>query len=150
VIDEGILTAKARKALCYLGGWKVGKLLGVKLLWPGTRSLNVSIPFAAISMVGMPLAQGMVVAIAFLKQLFFTSLILGCFNLIPVPPLDGSWIFAGFLPQGFQEFFARTRQLSSIIFLLLVVTPVFDYILSVPVSIAWGALQLLVGAMGLA
>lgn len=38
-----------------------------------------------------------------LENLIFINIILGVFNLIPVPPLDGSRILAGALPKGLAE-----------------------------------------------
>ncbi len=119
-----------------------------RLLWPETLSLNFATPFSPVSLVGPPFAQRIVILVVFLKQLLFTSLVLGCFNLIPIPPLDGSWIFSGLLPQGFRDFFESTRRYSYVIFILLVVTPVLDYLLSIPVGLAWGALEYLVSVMG--
>ena len=40
----------------------------------------------------------------FLAQLILINLILGVFNLIPIPPLDGSKILFGFLPSRYDNF----------------------------------------------
>lgn len=61
---------------------------------------------------------------------------LGVFNLIPIPPLDGSKIFRRFLPYKANEWIDRNMQIIYIIFLILwvtdvlsiVVTPVIDII----------------------
>jgi len=124
--------------------------LAIRILWPGTISLHVSSPFSPLSLVGPPSSQLLVYVIVFLKQAFFTSLILGCFNLIPIPPLDGSWILAGLLPGRFRGFLMKTRRYSSVIFLILFITPVFDYLLSMPVSLAWLLLDTLAWTMGFA
>jgi Zn-dependent protease len=126
-----------------------GIMLVVHLLWPETLSLNLARPFSAISLVGPPFSRWLILLVLFLKQLFYTSLILGFFNLLPIPPLDGSWIFSGWLPQGLRNLYEKTRQFGFILFILLVVTSVLDYILVVPIIGAWAALQLLVSAMGL-
>jgi len=124
-------------------------MLIVRLFWPETLSLNFATPSSPVSLVGPPLAGWLVMAVVFLKQLFYTSLILGCFNLIPIPPLDGSWILAGLLPGGLRALFEKTRRYAFVLFLVLMVTPVFDYILALPIGLAWGGLQLLVSVMGL-
>jgi Zn-dependent protease len=125
-------------------------LLFVRILWPETLSLNISDPFSSVSLMGPPFARLIVFAIVLLKQLLYTSLILGCFNLIPIPPLDGSWVFAGLLPQKVREILEKARKFSYVVFLLLVLTPAFDYIISIPISIVWGGLELLVLSMGFA
>jgi Zn-dependent protease len=122
-------------------------LFFVRLFWPETISLNFSAPSAPVSIVGPAFARWLVVIVAFIKQLFYTSLILGCLNLIPVPPLDGSWILSGLLPQRLSQLLEKTRGYAFLIFLLLVMTPVLDYVLSIPISLAWGVLELLVSAM---
>jgi Zn-dependent protease len=124
-------------------------MLVVRLIWPETMTLNLATPFSSISLVGPPFSRWLILLALFLKQLFYTSLVLGCFNLLPIPPLDGSWIFSGWLPQGLRNIYEKTRQFGFVIFILLVATSVLDYVLIVPITISWGALQLLVSAMGL-
>jgi Zn-dependent protease len=124
-------------------------MLFLRLFWPETISLNFATPFSSVSLVGPPFARWLLIAIVFLKQFMYTSLALGCLNLLPIPPLDGSWILAGILPQGLSNFFEQTRKYSFIFFLLLVMTPVLDYVLSIPIALAWGGFSLLVSAMGL-
>ena len=85
-------------------------MLFVRMLWPETISMNLAAPFSSVSIVGTPLASWILMIIVFLKQLFYTSLILGFFNLLPVPPLDGSWIFSGLLPQGLRNIFEKVRR----------------------------------------
>lgn len=125
-----------------------GILLFVQIFWPESLWLGFAIPSAPVSLVGPDLARWLVVIVVFLKQAFYASLVLGCLNLIPIPPLDGSWILSGLLPERFNLFFEKFRGFSSLLFLLLIVTPVLDYLLAVPVSLAWAALQALVYAMG--
>ena len=124
-------------------------MLFVRLFWPETLSLHLVAPFSPVSLVGPPFARWLVVIIVFLKQLFYTSLTLGFFNLLPIPPLDGSWIFSGFLPQRLHGFFEKTRGFGFVIFLLLVVTRILDYFLIIPIGLGWGGLAILASAMGL-
>jgi Zn-dependent protease len=125
-------------------------MLLIHVLWPEAISLNLASITSSVSMVGLPFSQGIILLIVFLKQLFYTSIVLGFFNLLPIPPLDGSWIFAGFLPQGFRNLFEKVRPFGFLFFLLLVLTPVLDYILSIPIGIAWVGLELLFTVMGFA
>ena len=47
---------------------------------------------------------------------------LGVFNLIPLPPLDGSKIIMPFLPYKTKEFFVNNEQIFYIIFVLIWIT----------------------------
>jgi Zn-dependent protease len=123
-------------------------MLFVRLFWPETIALDLATPYEAVSIVGPPFAKALVVIIIFVKQIFYTSLVLGCLNLLPFPPLDSSWILAGLLPGRLGIFFEKIRGFGSIIFLILVVTPVLGYLLSVPLGAAWLAFKLLFSAIG--
>ena len=60
---------------------------------------------------------------------------LGVFNLIPLPPLDGSKIIMPFLPYNAKQFFVNNEQIFYIIFVLLWITG-FAGILITP-AISW-------------
>lgn len=55
---------------------------------------------------------------------------LGVFNLIPLPPLDGSKILIHFLPYKGKEWFYRNHQIFYILFLILFVTGLSSVILT--------------------
>ena len=55
---------------------------------------------------------------------------LGVFNLLPVPPLDGSKILMHFLPYKGKEWFYKNQQIFYIIFLILFVTGLSNEILT--------------------
>lgn len=63
---------------------------------------------------------------------------LGVFNLIPLPPLDGSKILMHFLPYKAKEWFYKNGQIFYIVFLILfvtnlssvILTPIFSSVLS--------------------
>jgi Zn-dependent protease len=50
------------------------------------------------------------------------NIILGAFNLIPIPPLDGSKILMGFLPKDAQRSFARFEPYGLILLIFLLLT----------------------------
>lgn len=56
---------------------------------------------------------------------------------------------SGWLPQRQSNIYEKTPQFAFGIFILLVATSVFDYILIVPITLSLGALQLIVSAVGL-
>lgn len=47
------------------------------------------------------------------------NLMLATFNLIPLPPLDGSWILSALLPASAQPFFDQLRRFGPILLLIL-------------------------------
>lgn len=55
---------------------------------------------------------------------------LGVFNLIPLPPLDGSKIIMPFLPYKAKEWFVNNEQLFSLIFVVLWITGIAGIIIS--------------------
>ena len=54
---------------------------------------------------------------------------LGVFNLIPLPPLDGSKVILPFLPQKAKKWFVNNEQIFYIIFVVLWITNLAGYII---------------------
>ena len=55
---------------------------------------------------------------------------LGVFNLIPLPPLDGSKVILPFLPYNIKRFFIEKEQLLYFIFVIIFITPIASMIIS--------------------
>jgi Zn-dependent protease len=91
--------------------------------------------FAALLIVSVPLFQTGV-AFLFLRQLFFISTLLGVFNLLPVPPLDGSKVLAYFVPQSVAVQLDRLEQYAPIILILLIFTGTLSRVLMPMVTFA--------------
>lgn len=68
-------------------------------------------------------------AIMLVEPLVWINLVLAVFNLIPVPPLDGSKILAGLLPDRGASIMYTLEQYGTLILLLLLVTGVISKIL---------------------
>jgi Zn-dependent protease len=64
------------------------------------------------------------------------NLILASFNLIPIPPLDGSHILSYFLPFKARENYERIRPFGFFILILLIMSPIWRYVLTPFLSIA--------------
>lgn len=65
---------------------------------------------------------------------------LAIFNIIPVPPLDGSKILAGILPATLADGYARMERFGFLILLLLVFTGIIDQLIFPVISMLTGAL----------
>ncbi len=70
---------------------------------------------------------------------------LACFNLIPIPPLDGSKVIMELLPIRFRNFFYQIERYSSIILLLALFTDVLSPVLSTMYGWAFGAIYSILG-----
>ena len=60
----------------------------------------------------------------------FLNVILAVFNLLPIPPLDGSWILAGLLPGNLAAAMDKIRPYSFILLIALLMSGVFGMILN--------------------
>ncbi len=117
----------------------VAALLLLRAVYPPVPELVI----AAVGSGGSPMAAGAGgVLVAVLTMTLVINVVLAVFNLIPVPPLDGSGIVAGLLPP---EMAARYRALGRYGFLVvfaLLWLGAFDIVLR-PILV--GILRLVVG-----
>ncbi len=60
--------------------------------------------------------------VQFMMVLAQLNILLGIFNLIPVPPLDGSKILMSFLPDAYLGYYRTLEQYAPLILILLIVT----------------------------
>lgn len=65
-----------------------------------------------------------------IQSTIWVNVILCVFNLLPVPPLDGSKILASFFPSSLEAKFYQWEQYSNIILLVLILSRSLRYILS--------------------
>lgn len=70
----------------------------------------------------------------FLLYYIQINIVLMVFNLIPIPPLDGSRVLAGFLSPDLRFRYYKAEQFGLIIMLVLCLTGIIGYILNPPVS----------------
>lgn len=109
------------------GDIKRGMLL-VALAGPAT---NLLVAVAASLLLGltavhMPFEREIYIQIVL--QIIYINVILAVFNLLPVPPLDGSKILAGILP-GRQEWLYQLEQYGTIVLLILLFTGIIGKVL---------------------
>jgi Zn-dependent protease len=67
----------------------------------------------------------------------FINLILGFFNLIPLPPLDGSKILARFIPQSMESQYLRLERYGMLILILILLTGGFSKLVLGPVTLLY-------------
>lgn len=92
--------------------------------------LNINDYLGAIHEHGAASVPGIVAPVLyFVYVLMQINLILAVFNLIPVPPLDGSGILAAFLPYRFLVIYNNIRPYGFFIIYGLVILRVLDYLL---------------------
>ena len=65
----------------------------------------------------------------------FLNTLLAVFNLIPVPPLDGSWVLAGIFPNRVAGFFDAIRPYSFILLVVLLFSGAFNVVLNPVISL---------------
>ena len=66
------------------------------------------------------------------------------FNLLPIPPLDGWGIISSFIPYKYNEIVYKYESMSSIIFLVLIITGAFSIFVSSISNIIWKIVYLFV------
>lgn len=76
------------------------------------------------------LTQAGEIVLTVLMYMIIINIGLGVFNLIPLPPLDGSKILVNFLPFKARQWFMDKEQLFYIIFLVIWISGITSYIIS--------------------
>ncbi len=72
---------------------------------------------------------------------------LGVFNLIPLPPLDGSKVLQHFLPYNAKEWFIRNSQIFYIVFVVLWISGIAGSIISPIINIVYQGITRLVAML---
>jgi len=110
---------------------------------------NSYIQMSSYTMSIVTSSQLIAIIIQILMICISTNLGLGIFNLIPLPPLDGSKILRNFLPYKAKEWMDTNYQILYIIFIVIWITPIASTIISPIISGAYeGILNLTLGLFG--
>ncbi|HOM28191.1 MAG TPA: site-2 protease family protein [Deltaproteobacteria bacterium] len=104
-------------------------MVWVSLAGPASNLVLAVIVAAALRQAGPMLAATPLYPLVIMGQLtVMINVGLAVFNLIPIPPLDGSHILEGLLPERLAYSYAQLRPYGFVILLLLVFTNVVDVV----------------------
>ena len=84
--------------------------------------------FDPVTASGFALAPVFASACTILKLSFVINLFLAMFNLIPLPPLDGSWVLEHMFPKTLGRFYAAVRPYGFLLFIGAIYMGLFDYL----------------------
>ena len=90
------------------------------------------------------LTQATTIVILLLQSCIAVNLGLGIFNLIPLPPLDGSKILRNILPYNAREWYDRNYQILYMVFLVIWITPIATTIISPIINGAYNGIMYLI------
>lgn len=77
-------------------------------------------------------------AVSLLQTFFSINIVLGVFNLLPVPPLDGSGILTSLLPSSFEAGIEQLHNFGYLLLFIAIFTGVIGKILGFVIPLAWG------------
>lgn len=80
------------------------------------------------------------IIIQIINSIVITNIGLGIFNLIPIPPLDGSKILGGFLPYNARNWMEAHSQIFEIVFIALWIVGILGMIISPLISATYSGL----------
>lgn len=128
---------------------KVGMKRGMALVSVAGPLMNILLAFLSMLLYKLIIVNGQGdwtgIVLQLLVPLIQINLILAAFNLIPLPPLDGSKILAGFLSDEGAAKLYSMEQYGPIILLLLIMTGLVGKIMWPIVTVLYQLLAVMVG-----
>jgi Zn-dependent protease len=96
------------------------------LIWVGASGPIANIIFAILLSILWRIIPSFYITNAVFQKLIYINLLLAAFNLVPIPPLDGSRIAMGILPDDLASKYSAIEPYGFIIIMLLIWLGVFD------------------------
>jgi Zn-dependent protease len=106
----------------------------VSLVFPHARVSEFAFAgfSTAVQAEGFPGAAVFAMTATVLRLSFIINLGLAIFNLLPIPPLDGSWVCQGLFPNTVGRLMVAIRPYGFILLLVLLYSNALEYVLVVP------------------
>jgi len=113
------------------------------MVWIGLSGPLANILFAVALRITWPFIVTLTPNLAtILKTFILINIILGVFNLIPIPPLDGSRVLMGLLPDELASTYAKIEPFGFLIIMLLAATGILGVFV-------WPAIALILNILGM-
>jgi len=119
----------------------------VSMAGPVSNIIMTLLALALLRFVGMvPSVYGETARTLFLEPLARISFMLAFFNLLPVPPLDGSHVLRHMLGWHAQQFYDRLGQYGFILLLVFINTPLSDWYFNI-VGYVYAVFAVVIGGL---
>ena len=119
----------------------------VSLAGPASNLLTAFITLIAVVLMvklDLPLSEG---ALVVFNLIIVYNINFAIFNMLPIPPLDGSHILKQLLPYGMARAYERLEQYSFIFLIIIIATPVLGYVFVPLQRLIFGLFSSIVGLL---